>query len=100
MITQEQLGHAFGFVTMTPGELTAADNTDDTIHDISFLQFLGDADGMYIFSDGANYTFQKSKNGEDYILTKVALVKIGKDEASGLYLPGAEVYSLEGDDEV
>lgn len=97
MITKEQLGHRFGFVTLSPGEISISDNDDDTIHDFHILQFCGDPDGIFILVEKANYTFKKSKTGDDYILTRVVLIKTYKDKQSGLYLPGAEVHEWEGD---
>lgn len=82
MITQEQLGHKFGFVMMTPGKISAADNDDDIVHELSILKLWADAEEIFVLVERAHYIFKKSKNGEDYILTRVCLVKtetLGKE---------------------
>lgn len=98
MILPEQLGHRFGFVMMTPGKISAADNDDGTVHELSILKLWADEEEIFVLLERAHYIFKKSKNGEDYILSRVCLVKTGKIEGANLWLPGAEVYNWEGDE--
>lgn len=81
-----------------PGEVIASDITNGTVHDLQILQIWADAETIFILSERANYSFRKSKNGADYILTRVVLITMGTVGNSGLYLPGAEVYEWEGED--
>ncbi len=98
MIDRTQLGHSFAFTMTRPGQVSAYDLTDSTLHDLQILQIWGDAEAIFILSERANYSFRKSKNEADYILTRVVLITMGTVGNSGLYLPGAEVYEWEGED--
>lgn len=96
MIKKEQLGHRFACFTGKSGEITLTDLDTGQRYDIPLLQIWGDADGVFVLSEGANYTFKKSKSGHCYILDRIVLIKTEKERHSGLYLPGAEIYKLEG----
>lgn len=67
-------------------------------HSPPLLQFWADAESIFVLVEKGNYTFQKSKDGRQYILTRVVLVKTEKIEGTNLWLPGAEVYKWEGDE--
>lgn len=94
MITQEQLGHSFVYITISPGEITLTDIVTKRGYAISFLQFWADLENIYIVADKANYAFKKNKDGTRYILTRIVLVTTKQIDNTYMRLPGAEIYEL------